>query len=96
MFFVLRRKHKFQEEQARFYAAEILVALDYLHVNGVIYRDLKPENILLDVEGHIKLTDFGLSKMCVANERIAYSLCGTPEYIAPEVLSHRTLSFFIS
>jgi serine/threonine protein kinase len=88
LFFLLRKRRRFEEELVRFYAAEILVALEYLHSNGIIYRDLKPENILLDPEGHIKLTDFGLSKLCVANERIAYSLCGTPEYIAPEVLSH--------
>jgi serine/threonine protein kinase len=84
----LRKKRRFEEDVARFYAAEILIAVEYLHKNKIIYRDLKPENILIDLEGHIKLTDFGLSKLCVANEKIAYSLCGTPEYIAPEVMSH--------
>ena len=88
LFYLLRIRHKFDEELAKFYAAEILIALEYLHKNGVIYRDLKPENLLIDEDGHLKLTDFGLSKILVANEKKAYSLCGTPEYIAPEVLSH--------
>lgn len=62
LFFHLRRSGKFPENRAKFYAAEILLALDYLHQNDIIYRDLKPENVLLDCEGHVKLTDFGLSK----------------------------------
>jgi serine/threonine protein kinase len=62
MFFHLRRIHNFQEDQTRFYCAEILLALEYLHSRNIIFRDLKPENILLDHEGHIKLTDFGLAK----------------------------------
>lgn len=62
LFFHLRRAGKFPENRAKFYAAEILLALDYLHQNDIIYRDLKPENVLLDCEGHVKLTDFGLSK----------------------------------
>jgi serine/threonine protein kinase len=67
---------------AKFYAAEIALGLEYLHSKNIIYRDLKPENILLDKEGHIKLTDFGLSKVLKKNE-LAYSICGTPEYISP-------------
>jgi len=59
----LRREQRFSEERTKFYAAEILLALECLHQNGVIYRDLKPENILIDKEGHIKITDFGLSKI---------------------------------
>lgn len=70
----------------RFYAAEILLALEYLHSKSIIYRDLKPENILLDTDGHIKITDFGLSKMMYSSNQKTYSLCGTPEYIAPEVI----------
>jgi len=62
LYYHLKKKHRFNEKEARFYAAELILALDYLHEKGFIYRDLKPENILLDSEGHVKLTDFGLSK----------------------------------
>lgn len=62
LFYHLRKSRRFTEERTRFYAAEILLALEDLHKVGIIYRDLKPENVLLDREGHIKLTDFGLSK----------------------------------
>lgn len=63
LYYHLRKKVKFNEKMARFYIAEILLALEDLHTVGIIYRDLKPENILLDSSGHIKLTDFGLSKL---------------------------------
>lgn len=63
LFHFLRREGKFTSEKTRIYAAEILLALECLHQNNVIYRDLKPENVLLDAEGHLKLTDFGLSKI---------------------------------
>jgi len=80
----LRRKGKFDEDTVRFYASEVILAIQYLHENlNVIYRDLKPENVLLDVNGHIKLTDFGLSK---EGEK-TYTFCGTPEYLAPEILA---------
>jgi serine/threonine protein kinase len=83
---LLRRNKSFPEEVAKFYAAEILVALEYLHSRNIIYRDLKPENVLLGSDGHIKLTDFGMSKVCFSKNEMAYSMCGTPEYIAPEVI----------
>lgn len=86
---MLRRNKKFPESVAKFYAAEILLALEYLHSRNIIYRDLKPENILLDKEGHIKLADFGLSKVCYSKNQMAYSMCGTPEYIAPEIIQGR-------
>uniref|UniRef100_A0A8C5C000 Ribosomal protein S6 kinase n=1 Tax=Gadus morhua TaxID=8049 RepID=A0A8C5C000_GADMO len=79
----------FTEEDVKFYLAELALALDHLHGLGIIYRDLKPENILLDEEGHIKLTDFGLSKEAVDHENKAYSFCGTVEYMAPEVVNRR-------
>ena len=62
IFFHLRKETRFKEYRAKFYAAEIILALEFLHSQGIIYRDLKPENILLDYDGHLKLADFGLSK----------------------------------
>jgi len=87
LFYHLQREKKFSEERARYYGAQILLALECLHENGVVYRDLKPENILLTNEGHICLTDFGLSKEGLEKETDKTStFCGTPEYLAPEVL----------
>ena len=80
------KKNYFSEEKTKFYAAEIILGLNYLHSNNCIYRDLKPENVLIDKDGHIKLTDFGLSKLCKGFPCKTKSLCGTPEYLAPEIL----------
>jgi len=63
------------------------LALEYLHALNIVYRDLKPENILIDEQGFIKLTDFGLSKRSIKDNTGAYSICGTPEYLAPEILN---------
>uniref|UniRef100_A0A8B9KDW2 non-specific serine/threonine protein kinase n=1 Tax=Astyanax mexicanus TaxID=7994 RepID=A0A8B9KDW2_ASTMX len=79
----------FTEEDVKFYLAELALALDHLHSLGIIYRDLKPENILLDEDGHIKITDFGLSKEAIDHDKRAYSFCGTIEYMAPEVVNRR-------
>lgn len=86
LFFHLKHGGKFTEERAKFYAAEITLALQCLHENGIIYRDLKPENVLLDDDGHIRLTDFGLSKESIQGDELTHTFCGTPEYLAPEVI----------
>jgi len=90
LFFHLTRQKKLTEHMARFYTAEITLALDHLHTLGVVYRDLKPENILLDEQGHIKLADFGLAKEGIRETTEGTnSLCGTPEYLPPEILDRR-------
>jgi len=74
------------EDTACFYLAEITLAIEHLHAQGIIYRDLKPENILLDHEGHVKLTDFGLCKESIHDGTMTHTFCGTIEYMAPEIL----------
>uniref|UniRef100_A0A7N4PUZ5 Serum/glucocorticoid regulated kinase family member 3 n=1 Tax=Sarcophilus harrisii TaxID=9305 RepID=A0A7N4PUZ5_SARHA len=86
LFFHLQRERSFPEHRARFYAAEIASALGYLHSIKIVYRDLKPENILLDSTGHVVLTDFGLCKEGIAISDTTTTFCGTPEYLAPEVI----------
>jgi serine/threonine protein kinase len=88
LFYHLCNEIRFTEERACFYAAEMVLALSHLHENGIIYRDLKPENVLLDSQGHIKITDFGLSKMKPVDnmDAMTNTFCGTPEYLAPEVI----------
>eukprot|EP01112_Ceratiomyxa_fruticulosa_P018548 TRINITY_DN594_c0_g1_i1.p1 TRINITY_DN594_c0_g1~~TRINITY_DN594_c0_g1_i1.p1 ORF type:complete len:439 (+),score=108.18 TRINITY_DN594_c0_g1_i1:321-1637(+) len=88
LFFHLQREKRFGEERVRFYGAEIVLALEHLHSAGIIYRDLKPENLLLTNEGHICMTDFGLCKEGLFSpEDRTETFCGTPEYLAPEVLA---------
>jgi serine/threonine protein kinase len=90
LFCHLQRLGKFAEPRARFYTAELVLALAHVHALGVVYRDLKPENVLLDARGHVRLTDFGLSKEGVTlHAKGAHSFCGTPEYLAPEILARR-------
>ena len=76
----------FDVKKTKFYIVELVLALESLHKNNMVYRDLKPENILLDNKGHIKLTDFGLSKILEDEKDKAFTICGTPQYLAPEVL----------
>ena len=105
LFFHLGKAGEFRESVARYYTAELVLALSHLHTKGVIYRDLKPENVLLDADGHVKIADFGLSK--VLDDKLlkkgkqiqrvidiskmeraqTFSFCGTPEYLAPEILT---------
>jgi len=84
-FSILKKEGRFNEPRVRLYAAEIVSAISHLHSLDIVYRDLKPENILLDSDGHITITDFGLSKKLENNEG-THTFCGTPEYLAPEVL----------
>jgi len=87
LFHHLSLDKKFTEERSKFYAAEIVIGLGYLHSNGVIYRDLKPENLLLDYQGNIIITDFGLSKEGLLSPTdTTKTFCGTPEYLAPEII----------
>jgi protein kinase A len=78
LFSVLRRSQRFPDHVAKFYAAEVTLAIEYLHRKDMIYRDLKPENLLLDAQGHIKITDFGFAKYV---PDITWTLCGTPDYL---------------
>jgi serum/glucocorticoid-regulated kinase 2 len=87
LFFHLRKVKRFTPEQAKFFAAEIALGIGHLHSKGVIYRDLKPENILLDDDGHVCLTDFGLAKSLTQPGEKTETFCGTPEYLAPEVIT---------
>lgn len=83
LFSLLRKSKKFPVPVAKFYAAEVILAIEYLHKHDIIYRDLKPENILLDKYGHIKLTDFGFAKYC---NDVTFTIVGTPDYIAAEII----------
>ncbi|KAG0293540.1 hypothetical protein BGZ96_002709 [Linnemannia gamsii] len=86
LFSHLRKAGQFTNDMTRFYAAEIVLAIEYLHSKDIIYRDLKPENLLLDSAGHVKITDFGFAKH--VQDR-TWTLCGTPEYLAPEIIQSK-------
>lgn len=86
LFWHLQKETRFSEERARFYIAELILALEHLHKYDIVYRDLKPENILLDATGHVALCDFGLSKPDLRSDELTNTFCGTTEYLAPEVL----------
>ena len=88
LFYRLKREGRFSIERVRLYTAEIGLGLGHLHSLDMIYRDLKPENLLLDEVGHVCLTDFGLSKDMVTTANAAKTFCGTPEYLAPEILQN--------
>ena len=83
LFHYMQSERRFQQERVCFYVAQIALALDHLHQSNILYRDLKPESILVGDDGYIKLSDFGLAKLALESN----TFCGTPEYIAPEILS---------
>jgi len=86
LFTYLRSVGKFDEVKARFYASQTSLVFEHLHAKEVIYRDLKPENMLINSDGYLKLTDFGFAKHCPTK---TYTLCGTPQYIAPEIIMNK-------
>jgi RAC serine/threonine-protein kinase len=95
LFHHLSIEGSFHEDRAKFYAAEILLGLEYLHNTGVIYRDLKPENLLLNYQGHVIITDFGLSKEGLDKSKTTKTFCGTPEYLAPEIIKGEDYTFAV-
>ena len=90
LFEFLRSRGAFADDVAAFYAAEVTLALEHLHASGVIHRDLKPENLLMDSQGHVVVTDFGLAKIFESHDDVHRTLCGTDEYMAPEMVARRS------
>jgi serum/glucocorticoid-regulated kinase 2 len=87
IFGMLQKRHRLSENETRFYAAQLILAIEFLHKKNILYRDLKPENVLIDSDGYLKIADFGLSKLDI-DKGNAKTICGTPEYLAPEVIKN--------
>ena len=90
---LLEKKGKFDEDIAKFYLAEVILAIEYLHSAGIIYRDLKPANILIDDDFHVKLADFGLAKEKSNEINLVLTIAGTPAYLAPEIVAKKGASY---
>jgi len=86
LFGLIKKYRRIDEDTARFYIIEIFLGLSYLHSQKVVYRDIKPENILLRQNGHVKIADLGLAKPDMSEGEMAYSFCGSPEYMSPEMI----------
>ncbi|KAI6650752.1 aPKC [Oopsacas minuta] len=95
LMFHMQRQRKLPEDHSRFYASEICLALNYLHERGIVYRDLKLDNVLLDEDGHIKLTDYGMCKEGLLKDDTTNTFCGTPNYIAPEIIRGQSYSYSV-
>ena len=89
LFTLLRSNVTFPVPQTKFYIAHIITVFEYLHSKNIVYRDLKPENILINKNGYLKLTDFGFAKQLDSEKAKTYTLCGTPEYLAPEIILNK-------
>ncbi|EKE41425.1 hypothetical protein ENUP19_0347G0050 [Entamoeba nuttalli] len=88
LYSLMKKEQTMNEKRTKFYAGQLVLALEHLHNQGIIYRDVKPENILICADGYIRLTDFGLSKMGISDNSKTATFCGTPEYLAPEVIQN--------
>lgn len=86
LFGLIKKYHRLSEDVVRFYIIEIFLGLAHLHSQKVVYRDIKPENILLGIDGHVKIADLGLAKPDMFEGELAYSFCGSPEYMSPEMI----------